>query len=190
MVSPVSDEREALKGYLAQERYVLTLTAHGLTDSQAGLAPAASILSIGGLVKHCGAVEEFWMGLVQGSSPAIDGSSDDYEQNFRLEPGETLKRVLEQYAEIADKTDAVIDGIADLGHSVPVPPGVPWFPDDVDAWSVRWVVLHLITETARHAGHADFIREAIDGATAFPLMAAAEGWPATPWMQPWEAAEG
>jgi len=49
------------------------------------------------------------------------------------------------------------------------------------------VLLHLITETARHAGHADIVREMVDGATAFPLMAAVEGWPATDWMQPWEA---
>ena len=67
---------------------------------------------------------------------------------------------------------------------------MPWFPDDIDAWTVRWVVLHLITETARHAGHADIVRETIDGASAFPLMAAAEGWPATPWMQPWAPPEG
>jgi hypothetical protein len=64
---------------------------------------------------------------------------------------------------------------------------VPWFPDGVEAWSVRWVLLHLIEETARHAGHADIVRESIDGATAFPVMAAAEGWPATPWLQPWAA---
>ena len=81
------------------------------------------------------------------------------------------------------------EGVAPyLGHPVPVPAGVPWFPQDVDAWSVRWVALHLIAETARHAGHADIVREAIDGATAFPLLAAAEGWPATPWLTPWEPA--
>jgi hypothetical protein len=51
---------------------------------------------------------------------------------------------------------------------------------------VRWVLLHLIQETARHAGHADVIRESLDGATAMPLLAAAEGWPATPWLQPWQ----
>ena len=61
-------------------------------------------------------------------------------------------------------------------------------PDDIDAWSVRWVLLHLIEEVARHAGHADIVREAVDGATMYPLMAAAEGWPATDWMQPWEPA--
>jgi len=62
---------------------------------------------------------------------------------------------------------------------------VPWFPKDVSAWSVRWVLLHLIEETARHAGHADILRESIDGATALPLMAAAEGWPEQPWITPW-----
>lgn len=46
----------------------------------------------------------------------------------------------------------------------------------VEAWSVRWVLLHLIQETARHAGHADIIRESLDGATMYELMAASEGW--------------
>lgn len=185
-VPPVADERAALTGYLAQERYVLTLTAHGLTDDQARLAPSASSLTVGGLLKHCAAVEEFWIGLVQGSVPPVEGSSDEYSQGFTLGPDETLVGVLERYAEVAAKTDAVVGGIADLGQAVPVPKDVPWFPDDVDAWSVRWVLLHLITETARHAGHADIVRETIDGATGFPLMAAAESWPETPWMQPWK----
>jgi len=92
------------------------------------------------------------------------------------------------YASAAAATDEVVAGIADLGRAVPVPQGVPWFPADVESWSVRWVLLHLIEETARHAGHADMVREAIDGATAFPLLAAVEGWPATPWIQPWEPA--
>ena len=48
------------------------------------------------------------------------------------------------------------------------------------------MLLHLIVETALDAGHADLVREAIDGATVFPLMVVAEGWPTTPWMQPWE----
>jgi hypothetical protein len=48
---------------------------------------------------------------------------------------------------------------------------VPWFPDDVENWSVRWVLLHVIEETARHAGHADIVRESIDGSNAFALLA-------------------
>ena len=66
-----------------------------------------------------------------------------------------------------------------------MPKGVPWFPRDVEAWSVRWVLLHIIEETARHAGHADIIREALDGATMYALMAAAEGWQAD--LERWQA---
>jgi hypothetical protein len=116
------------------------------------------------------------------------GSSvEDYMSNFRLEPDETLASVLHLYDEVAENTEAVIAGIPDLGQPVPVPKGVSWFPDDVEAWSVRWVLLHVIEETARYTGHADIIRESLDGATAFPLMAAAEGWPPSPWLQPWKA---
>ena len=93
--------------------------------------------------------------------------------------------MLADYEAAARETEADVAQIPDLGRPVPVPRDAPWFPQDVDAWSVRWVLLHVIEETARHAGHADIIRESIDGATAFPLMAAAEGWPATQWLQPW-----
>ena len=62
---------------------------------------------------------------------------------------------------------------------------MPWFPQDVDAWSVRWVLLHLIEETARHAGHADVVRESLDGASSISLLAAAEKWLANDFVQPW-----
>jgi hypothetical protein len=90
------------------------------------------------------------------------------------------------YDEVAAQTEEVVAAVDDLSLPVPVPKGVPWYPQDVDAWSVRWVLLHVIEETARHAGHADIVRESVDGATAFPLIAAVEQWPATPWIQPWE----
>ena len=71
---------------------------------------------------------------------------------------------------------------------MPVPRDVPWFPQDIDYWSVRWVALHLIEELARHAGHADIIRESIDGATMYELMAGIEEWPETDWIKPWKPA--
>ncbi len=183
MAPPVADEREGLLAYLAQQRLVMRLTAYGLTDDEARQAAPQSPLTVGGLIKHVAAVELGWMHTVQGVE---QGSEADYEENFRLGPDETLASVFDRYDAVAAETEAIVAGIADLGQAVPVPQGVPWFPDDVEAWSVRWVLLHIITETARHAGHADMVRESVDGATAFPLMAAAEGWPATPWMQPWE----
>jgi uncharacterized damage-inducible protein DinB len=181
---PVVDERDGLLTFLAQQRLVLTIAAHGLTDEQARATPTAGTLSVGGLIKHVAGVEHHWIDIVlQQQSPEMD-----YEDGFRLRADETLAGAIANYEAVARRTESVIAGIADLGQPVPVPKGVPWFPQDIDAWSVRWVLLHLIQETCRHAGHADIVREAVDGATAFPLMAAVEGWPSTPWMQPWEPA--
>lgn len=182
VAAPVADEREGLLAYLAQQRLVLRITAYGLTDDQARATPTASPLSVGGLIKHLARVERGWMVTVMGR--AREWSPEQHEAGFRLAPGETLAGVLEQYERAAEETDAIIEGIPDLGQPVPVPREVPWAPG-VTAWSVRWVLLHLIEETARHAGHADIIRESLDGATAFALMAAAEGWSAHPWAQPW-----
>jgi hypothetical protein len=186
LAPPVADERAGLLTYLDQQRQVLRIAAYGLTDEQAAATPTRSPLSVGGLVKHAVSVERNWLAMVVGRGRPGNEGDADYEASFRFGPGETLAGVLADYAEAAAATGAVVAGIADLGQPVPVPKGVPWFPSDVEAWSVRWVLLHLIAETARHAGHADIIRESIDGARAFPLMAAAEGWPPTPWMQAWQ----
>lgn len=185
-VRPVADEREGLLAYLAHQRYVLRLTAYGLTDEQARATPTVSPLSVGGLIKHVASTEAGWIDVMLQRTSA--GHEQDYHAGFRLEPGETLAGVLERYDAVAARTEAEVAMVADLGQAVPAPRGVPWYPDDVEAWSVRWVLLHLIEETARHAGHADMVREALDGGTAFPIMAAAEGWPASPWIQPWEPA--
>jgi len=181
-VAPVANERDGLLSYLEQQRYVIRLAAYGLTDEQARLAPTVSALSVGGLIKHVASVETAWMGTVQ--QLPRNASPDDYADNFRMRDDETLEQVLARYRDAANETNTVLARF-ELDDPVPVPKGVPWFPDDIDAWSIRWVLLHLIQETARHAGHADIVREGVDGATAFPLMAAAEGWPATEWLQPW-----
>ena len=185
-----ADERDLLLGYLAQQRFVLRLTAYGLSDEQAR-TPAAvpSPLTVGGLVKHVARTEQGWIDLVvQRERPGSTTGEDDYVEGFTMGPDETLADLFASADDVAAETEAVVRAIPDLGQPVPVPQGVPWYPDDLDAWSVRWVLMHLVAETARHAGHADIVREALDGATAFPLLAAAEGWPATPWVQPWEPA--
>jgi hypothetical protein len=183
---PLTDERDLLLAYIAQQRAGLRNAAFGLTDEQARLTPTAGSLSIGGLVKHVAATERHWVDLaVQRQRPASREESEQaYHDGFRLREDETLAGALDFYAEVAAETEAAMAGV-EMDRPVPVPKGVPWFPADVDAWSVRWVLLHVVEETARHAGHADMIREAIDGATMYPLMAAVEGWPATEWLTPW-----
>lgn len=186
LVPPLTDERELLLAFLAQQRDGVRYAAFGLTDDQARLVPTAGALSVGGLIKHVTAVERSWMDtVVQAPSVSREGGEAAYEDNFTMHADETLVDVLARYDDIAKHTESIVAGIFDLAQPVPVPKGVPWFPDDVEAWTVRWVLLHLVQETARHAGHADIVRESIDGATMYPLMAAAEGWPATDWLQPW-----
>ncbi|MGA5063795.1 DinB family protein [Streptomyces exfoliatus] len=182
---PVADERTALTAYLAHQRRALRVTAYGLTGEQARVAPSASELSIGGLIKHAARCETFWTGLIlQEPSDAQRSEDESDADEFTLAPDETLAGALASHTAAAERTDSAIAGIADLGRAVPVPQGLPWFPAEVREWSVRWVLLHLIEETARHGGHADVIRESIDGATLYPLLATAERWP-DPWFQPW-----
>ena len=186
-VGAIANEREGLLAYLTQMRYVLRLTAYGLTPQQLRMAPTASPLTVGGLIKHCASTEESWIDTVRREPREVDYQA--YADNFALRDDETIDDVFARYDRIAARTEKTIAEIADLGQDVPVDHSVPWNPKDLDNWSVRWVLLHLIQETARHAGHADIIREAIDGGTAYPIMAAAEGWPESPWMKPWRPAE-
>jgi hypothetical protein len=73
------------------------------------------------------------------------------------------------------------DALPDLGIDLtPTPEGIAWLPGGL-VYSPRWVLFHLVEETARHAGHADIIRETLDGSTRWGLMAAAEGWDISAW---------
>jgi len=185
-VRPVTDERDALLAFLDQQRHLLSAQAHGLGESQVRIASTAGTLTLGGLIKHLTAVERYWIDLVAPAQPQKkEGQEGVYRDNFRIGSAETLSQLLDAYAAVGRHTAEVICAISDLGQPVPVPRDAPWFPAHVEAWSVRWVMLHLIEETARHVGHADIVRESIDGATAVPLLAAVEGWPASPWVQPW-----
>ncbi|MFC3514165.1 DinB family protein [Amycolatopsis halotolerans] len=189
-VSPTPDERGGLLGFLAQQRQAVKTAAYGLTDEQARAVPSASALSVGGLLKHVSSTESDWIDHVLRIPPKpFAESMATYQENYRLGPDETLESAIAAYDQVAARTEEVIAGVEDLNQEVPVPKDVPWFPDDVSAWSVRWVLLHLIEETARHAGHTDIVRESLDGATAMPLQAAAEGWPETDWLKPWKPAE-
>jgi uncharacterized damage-inducible protein DinB len=178
----IENEREGLLAFLEHQRQAVRNAAFGLREDQARLRPTPSGLSLGGLVKHLADAERSWAGHVAGAPPRGE-SFEAYLTGFALAENETLAGVLKQYEEASARTDAVVQGVDDLGRSVPLP-DAPWYPG-TEGCTVRWVLLHLIEETARHAGHADIIREALDGAVSGPLMAAAEGWPEDGWLKPW-----
>jgi Protein of unknown function (DUF664) len=177
-------ERDCLLGFLGQQRDAVKTAAYGLSDEQAAATPSASGLSAGAIIKHLAYGERNWIGIIH-QVPGAGRDFDRYMAGLHFDAGESLVAVLADYEAATQETDACIAAIADLGQAVSVPKGVPWFPADIDAWSVRWVLGHLIEETARHAGHADVIRESIDGASAGELLAAVEDWEPTPWLQPW-----
>lgn len=181
----VENEREGLLTFLEYMRQAVRNAAYGLREDQARVIPTASSLSIGGLVNHLVDVERTWTDRVVGEPPS-ERSFEVYQASFLLAEDTTLAGVLEQYDAACRRTDAAMEGVDDLARRVPLP-AQPWFPDPENC-TVRWILLHLVQETARHAGHADIIREALDGGLSGPLMAAAEGWPEDGWMKPWTPA--
>jgi len=158
-------ERRDLLQTLATHREFLRTTARGLTDAQAAVASTVSVLCIGGLIKHVAHTESGWADfIVHGPSALAFSGESDYEKHasyFRMEPGETLASILERYDAVARRTDELVATLADLDASHPLPEA-PWYEPGA-TWSARRVVLHIIAETAQHAGHADIVREAIDG---------------------------
>ncbi|OEJ94997.1 DinB family protein [Streptomyces thermolilacinus] len=162
-------ERADLLQTLDLHRNFLRFTTQGLTDEQAGLRTTVSALCLGGLIKHVAATERTWADFIlEGPSAMPDFSAmteaDSAERagEFRLLPGETLAGVLAEYEAVARRTDELVAALPDLDMDHPLPQA-PWFQPGV-RWSARRVLLHVIAETAQHAGHADIIRESLDGA--------------------------
>jgi uncharacterized damage-inducible protein DinB len=162
-------ERADLLATLAKARHFLRFTTRDLADEQARQRTTVSELTLGGLIKHVTAVERNWASfIVHGPSVAPDFTAlteADYQQwaeGFQLLPSETLAGVLAEYAEVAKHTDELVAALPDLDADHELPPA-PWNPPG-ERWTARRTLLHIATETAQHAGHADIIREALDGA--------------------------
>jgi uncharacterized damage-inducible protein DinB len=194
MPPPADGERQTLIEFLAFNQNAFFSVAHGLTDEQARSTPSVSALSIGGLIKHAASVQRGWAERAacapefppQDPRP-IEEQMAEFHDQYVMREDETLEDLLEGLR----KTNAEVLAVfaeKDLDASVPVPAEVPWFPKDVESWPVRWVALHLIEELTRHAGHADIIRESIDRATMYELMAAREEWPETDFIKRWRPA--
>jgi uncharacterized damage-inducible protein DinB len=161
----VTGERADLLETLTTHRAFLRQTLRGLTDEQAGQRTTVSALCLGGLIKHVTAVESQWMDFVEGGAEAMAaGMSGEvaWADGFRLLPGETVAGVLDRYEAAAHRTDELVAGLPDLDAAHPLP-AAPWFAPGA-RWSARRVLLHIIAETSQHAGHADIIRESLDGA--------------------------
>ncbi|NJP50494.1 DinB family protein [Streptomyces sp. SBST2-5] len=163
------DERGALLAFLAEQRDDLRRTVLGLTHEQATSRPSASELSLAGLIKHVAEVEQGWVARARGEQPAVARDESNWDECFRLVGDETVEEQLAYYEKVAAETESFIRSVPGLDDTFALP-DQPWFPPEGRV-SMRWLCLHLIRETARHAGHADIIRESLDGRTAFELVA-------------------
>lgn len=163
VTSTLTRERADLVESLRRHRHFLRFTVRGLTEEQARLRPTASALYLGGLVKHVAATEASWARFAEGGAEALNRNwgPDAQGRHWHLQQGETLASVLADYEAVAARTDELVATTPDLDadHALPE---APWFEAGA-RWSVRRVVLHIIAETAQHAGHADILRESIDG---------------------------
>jgi uncharacterized damage-inducible protein DinB len=161
----VTGERAEVLQSLAKQRYFLRYTVRDLSDEQAAKHTTASELCLGGLIKHVTLVERQWMSFILNGAPAMsfdEASASAWTDGFRMLAGETLAGLLEQYEQTASRTDELVAVLADLDAAHPLPEA-PWFERGAQ-WSARRVLLHVIAETAQHCGHADIIRESLDGA--------------------------
>ena len=167
------DERGALLAFIEEQRGGIRRALLGLTEEQAVSKPSASELSLAGLLKHVAEVEQGWVARAKQEPPAIQRDETNWHETFQLVDGESVQLRLAYWKNGAAEHEADVRAVPSLDDTFPLPPD-PWFPPEGRV-SVRWLCLHLIREIARHAGHADIIRESLDGATAFELVAKEQG---------------
>lgn len=164
------DERGALLGYLDAQRSSIRRSVYGLTEEQARSKPSASDLSLAGLLKHVAHGEAGWL------RTALGGEAPDYndpavlaraDEEFKPTEEETVESLLAFYSSAAKDTERAVRELDSLDETFTLP-SAPWDKGGPRSW--RWALLHLIEEVARHSGHADIIRESLDGKSAVDLM--------------------
>ncbi len=159
-------ERNDLVNALDHHRELLLRTVVDLSDAQARQTPTASQLCLGGIIKHVSLVEEGWVRFIEegpdAKGPADEAAYEAHAAGFRMTDAESLPALIARYEAVARRTNELVTTLPSLDASHPLPEA-PWFEPGA-CWSARRVLLHIVAETAQHAGHADIVRETIDGA--------------------------
>ena len=153
-IDPFAPEKDLLEGFLDWYRAAVILKVNGLSKEQATRRLVPTPTTLLGIVKHLAYVERFWFQMRMAGQDLPDPSSDeDPDADFRIEPEETVDGLLAFYRESIAASKAVAAGfrLEDVAR------------DPRPKVTLRWIMIHMIEETARHAGHADILREQIDG---------------------------
>ena len=153
------DEGPMVVSILNKQREVMLWKLDGLNDEELRRPMTPSGTNLLGLVKHLAAVEYGWFCTTFGrSTEPLPFDDNDEDADLRVNQDESTEDILAFYRRACDAADLAMSEIGLDGE------GTAWFGDTV---SMRWVILHMIEETARHAGHADILREMLDGTTGY-----------------------
>ena len=159
VVSPET-ERDGLRMFLDWQREALIKKVDGLSELQARMRPTVSALSLLSIIKHSATWERRWFQVIvagqrlPGQWPELEDVDDD--ATFYLDETDRIETVVTEYRDQIAAANQILS-TSDLD--------APCAFAGASDRSVRWVAMHVIEETARHAGHADIIRETLDGAT-------------------------
>ena len=162
--NPTGTELEQLSDFLDTQRDILLRKAEGLTHEQLGQPHPPSTLTLAGLLHHGALNEDWWFrvrfaGLPQDELWADVDFDADPDWEFRTAVDLDAAELRRRYQDACERSRAVVASAAGPDAVAAATFG------DGKSFNLRWVLLHMIEETARHAGHADLIRESIDGAT-------------------------
>ncbi|MEU6023630.1 DinB family protein [Micromonospora sp. NPDC048871] len=158
VVNRTAGEREILESFLDFHRAVLLRKVQGLADADAARRLLPSATTLAGLVKHLAEIEYNWFHILLEPSPGetFPTTEESALASFTLAEDDTVERLAADYQQVCARSREIVARY-DLDHVVPHP--------QLGEVSVRWILVHLIEETARHVGHADILRELTDGAT-------------------------
>ncbi|MEH0975290.1 DinB family protein [Micromonospora sp. CPCC 205546] len=158
VLARTADERAVLESFLDFHRGMLLRKLRGLSDADAARRLVPSATTVAGLVKHLTHVERNWFPclLAPGPGEVYPTSEEDAAASFALADGDTVERLAAAYERACARSREVAGRFA-LDHVVPHP--------QLGEVSLRWILVHMTEETARHVGHADILRELTDGAT-------------------------
>ncbi|MBZ5736108.1 DinB family protein [Nocardioides sp. TRM66260-LWL] len=170
MTSLAADEATLLRRFLAEQRAAVRERCAGLDAAALATAVPPSTMTLGGMLSHLAYVEDYWLGeVLLGRGPAPAWAEVDWratpDHDWHVAAGQRPEALLAQYDAAVAGSDAILDEVlarpAGLGTSA-----ARARRSDGERASLRWILLHLIEETARHAGHADLLREALDAGAA------------------------
>ena len=157
-----TDEKEVLTSFLDSHRAAMLELCEGLSDEDLRRRLVPSMTTILGMVKHLAYVERWWFqDVFEGRACEYPITEDDWDADFRIEPEETTEEILDLYRSECKNSNEIIaaHGLEDVSRNHSQRPPC----------TLRWTIIHVSMDIARHAGHADILREQMDGKTGIGL---------------------